>query len=49
LAPPEWALLDLSSAEQELGSWSNSGQAFQILDQPDHRQRIPVTAGHRAA
>jgi hypothetical protein len=24
-------------------SWSNSGQAFQILDQPDHRQRIPVT------
>ena len=23
--------------------WSNPGQAFQILDQPDHRQRIPVT------
>ena len=24
-------------------TWSNSGQAFQILDQPDHRERIPVT------
>ena len=28
---------------QSAASWSNSGQAFQILDQPDHRQRIPVT------
>ena len=28
---------------ESAASWSNSGQAFQSLDQPDHRQRIPVT------
>src|SRR2546428_6056671 len=33
-----WACYPESAA-----SWSNSGQAFQILNQPDHRQRIPVT------
>src|SRR2546422_5587491 len=33
-----WACYPESAA-----SWSNSGQAFQSLDQPDHRQRIPVT------
>ena len=30
-------------------SWSNSRQAFQILDQPAHRQRIPVTAVEQVA
>jgi hypothetical protein len=25
---------------QSAASWSNSGEAFQSLDQPDHRERI---------
>ena len=28
---------------ESAASWSNSGQAFQSLDQPHDRQRVPVT------
>jgi hypothetical protein len=37
------SLLTHDLVDESAASWSNSGQAFQILDQPDHRQRIPVT------